>query len=182
MLLKKARFLYSLVFLLTLCLVCCTSNHTPVQSHLKETEPALNYLKSLKGKWLVYGHKEGTFAWEFDVTSRGKVVVERLKAGTATEMTTIYHLDNGLLFGKHFCQLQNQPVLTAVTSELEGDLHFLCNGHVGNAKSHNDLHMHGVHFQKTDSSLFIWMDMYKNGKLAFETRYELFRVDTLMSN
>jgi len=161
-------------------LFSCTSHQSPVQKPLEDTESALNYLKDLKGNWVVYGQKEGPFGWEFDVTSRGKVVVERLKLGTPTEMTTIYHLDKGILFGKHFCQLQNQPVLTAVTSEIEGDLHFLCNGHVGNTKSHDDLHMHGVHFQKTDSSLFIWMDMYKDGKLAFETRYELFRVDTLM--
>jgi hypothetical protein len=93
-------------------------------------------------------------------------------------MTTVYHIDNGILVGNHYCQLQNQPKLTVVTSDSEGDLNFLCNGKVGNTQSHNELHMHGVHFQKTEKSLLIWMDMFKDGKFDFETRYELFRVDS----
>ena len=118
------------------------------------------------------------FGWEFDVTSRGSVIIERLKVGTPAEMTTVYHLDNGILLGNHLCQLQNQPNLTAVESETEGDLHFLCDGQVGSTQSHNELHMHGVHFQKKDSSLVIWMDMLEDGEVAFETRYELFRVES----
>ena len=93
-------------------------------------------------------------------------------------MLTIYNLDDGILRANHFCQLQNQPNLIAVNSEVEGDLHFLCNEQVGNTRSHDELHMHGVHFQKKDSSLVVWMDMYKNGAISFETRYELFRVDS----
>lgn len=36
--------------------------------------------------------------------------------------------------------------------------------------------MHGVHFKKKANSLLIWMDMVENGELAFETKYELFKV------
>ncbi len=146
-------------------------------NHLQDTEAALNYLKGLKGKWEVRSNKEGVFGWEFDVTSRGNVVVERLKVGTPTEMATVYNIDDGVLLANHFCQLQNQPNLAAVVSNNNGDLYFLCDGKVGNTKSHDELHMHGVHFQKKDSSLIIWMDMFENGKVAFEIRYELVRVD-----
>ncbi len=45
-----------------------------------------------------------------------------------------------------------------------------------NTRSHDELHIYGIHFQKNDSSLIIWMDMYKNGSIDFETRYELFRL------
>ena len=90
-------------------------------------------------------------------------------------MTTTYYLDDGQLNAAHYCQLQNQPHLKAVSSETEGDLHFVCNGHVGNTKSHAELHMHGVHFQKKDDSLLIWMDMLEDGKIAFKTTYELVR-------
>ncbi len=93
-------------------------------------------------------------------------------------MLTVYNLDEGILIANHFCQLQNQPKLIAVASNIEGDLHFLCDGQVGSTKSHDELHMHGVHFQQKDSSLIIWMDMYKNGSIDFETKYELFRVDS----
>lgn len=177
---SKKLLLQSLtVGLIVICISACTNKQSHIHSPLPDSEAALKYLKELEGKWVVQGGEEEVFGWEFDVTSRGKVVVERLKVGTPTEMTTVYHLDNGILFGKHFCQLQNQPVLTAVTSETEGDLHLLCNGLVGNTQSHNELHMHGVHFQKKDTSLLIWMDMLENEKLAFETRYELFRVDSM---
>jgi hypothetical protein len=165
--------------IIIICITACISNQSETPSPLPDTDGAINYLKGLEGKWVVQGGEEGVFGWEFDVTSRGGVIIERLKVGTPTEMTTIYNLDNEILVGNHYCQLQNQPNLTAVTSETEGDLHFLCNGKVGNTQSHDELHMHGVHFQKKDTSLLIWMDMFKDGKLDFETRYELFRVDSL---
>ena len=168
--------------LIVICIAACTSSHPQVTNHLPDTETAFDYLKALEGKWEVHGDKEGVFGWEFDVTSRGRVIIEKLKVGTPAEMMTVYHLDlldNGNLVGRHYCQLQNQPNLTAVTSDVEGDLHFLCDGSVGNTLSHDELHMHGVHYQKNDSSLLIWMDMFENEKIAFETRYELFRIDSL---
>lgn len=156
----------------------CNKEQSQVNIPHSNNEVGMNYLKGLEGKWIVQGGDEGVFGWEFDLTSRGGVIVERLKVGTPTEMMTVYNLDDGILIANHFCQLQNQPKLTAVSSKTDGNLHFLCNGQVGNTKSHDELHMHGVHFQKKDSSLIIWMDMYKNGSVAFETKYELFRAES----
>jgi hypothetical protein len=51
----------------------------------------------------------------------------------------------------------------------------MCDGELGTAESHAELHMHGVHFKKTEESVVIWMDMLKNGEIAFETRYTLRR-------
>lgn len=82
------------------------------------------------------------------MTARDRVIVERLKVGTSTEMSTIYYIDNGRLFANHYCQLNNQPSLTAISSAIDGDLHFECNGQVGNTESHDELHIHGVHFKK----------------------------------
>lgn len=175
---KELAKLYLMLSITFLCITSCTNNKQDVSINHQDTETAINYLKGLEGKWIVQGGKEGIFDWEFDLTSKDGVIIERLKKGTPTEMLTIYNLDEGILRANHFCQLQNQPNLIAVTSETVGDLHFLCNGNVGNTKSHDELHMHGVHFQKKDSSLIIWMDMYKNGTIEFETRYELFRVDS----
>lgn len=31
---------------------------------------------------------------------------------------------------------------------------------------------------KTDSRLKVWMDMYQNGAIVFQNRYELFRADS----
>jgi len=173
---KKNAILYLTLLIIFISFCGCTHKQSETQNQLTYTKDAISYLKGLEGKWIVQGGEEGIFGWEFDLTSRDGVIIERLKTGTPTEMLTIYNLDDEILRANHFCQLQNQPNLIAVTSEIEGDLHFLCNEQVGNAKSHDELHMHGVHFQKKDSSLVIWMDMYKNGAISFETRYELFRV------
>jgi len=175
---KKYKTLYLTLLVVLISFCGCTEKVSKNRNQLTDTKAAISYLKGLEGKWIVQGGEEGIFGWEFDLTSREGVIIERLKTGTPTEMLTIYNLDDGVLRANHFCQLQNQPNLIAVTSETEGDLHFLCNEEVGNTRSHNDLHMHGVHFQKKDSSLTVWMDMYKNGAISFETRYKLFRVDS----
>jgi hypothetical protein len=35
--------------------------------------------------------------------------------------------------------------------------------------------MHGVHFKRAGESMVIWMDMLKDGEIAFGTRYTLRR-------
>ena len=177
---KKTVRQLLILSLIIICFVACKKEQEQKQimdnDNIQNAEAALNYLKELQGNWEVNGGDEGVFGWEFETTSRGNVVVERLKVGTPTEMTTVYNIDKGVLKGSHYCQLQNQPHLTAVNSETDGDLHFLCDGQVGNTQSHDELHMHGVHFKKKENSLLVWMDMVENGKVKFETKYELFRV------
>lgn len=142
-------------------------------------QPAFDFLKSLEGRWVVQGGDEGQFGWEFDVTSRGSVVIERLKVGTPAEMITAYYLDNGELIAAHYCQLKNRPQLTAVSTSDGGDLNLVCNGAVGNTRSHAELHMHGVHFQKRGDSLSIWMDMFEKGDVAYTASFTLVRVGAL---
>ncbi|MHC4991460.1 MAG: hypothetical protein ACYTGC_10805 [Planctomycetota bacterium] len=163
--------------LIVLSLAACASNPPLLPDPHPDGQAAFDYLKGLEGEWVVQGGDEGPFGWDFDVTSRGSVVVERLKVGTPTEMTTVYHLEDTTLVASHYCQLRNQPRLTAVSTDVEGDLHFVCDGSVGNAESHAELHMHGVHFRKEGENLVIWMDMLENGEVAFRTSYTLVRAD-----
>jgi len=156
-------------------LISCQSNSNSESNVEIDSSSAFNYLKNLEGSWTVDGGDEGIFGWEFDVTSRGKVIVEKLKVGTPAEMTTVYSIDNGKLMANHYCQLNNQPTLRQVKMDKDGDLHFECNGDVGNTQSHDALHMHGVHFKKEGDKMIVWMDMLENGKVAFETKYELRR-------
>lgn len=72
---------------------------------LLEGQAAFDYLKQLEGEWGVDGGNEGVFGWKLEVTARGSTVIERLKVGTPTEMTTVYHLDRGTLIVAHYCQL-----------------------------------------------------------------------------
>ena len=157
----------------------CTNKKSEIKNSLTDTEDAISYLKGLEGKWVaVLDSDQSKYGFEYILSARDGVIIERLRTDIPTEMLTVYNLDNGILRANHFCQLQNQPNLIAVASETEGDLHFLCDGQVGNTASHDELHMHGYHLMKTDSSLIVWMDMYKDGVLDFESRYELFRVDS----
>ena len=175
---KRLGLLYLTWLIIFICFYGCTNKKSESQNHLTDTKAAINYLKSLEGKWLAtLASNQSKFGWEFDLSAKD-VIIERLRTDVPTEMLTVYNLDNGILRADHFCQLQNQPNLIAVASEAEGDIHFLCDEQVGNTASHDELHMHGYHLMKTDSSLIVWMDMYKNGTLDFETRYELFRADS----
>jgi len=175
--LKRNISLITLI-LIIFSFIACKSNSSSKEIESVDSRSAFNYLKGLEGKWVVLGEKEGTFGWEFDLTCRGKVIIEKLKVGTPAEMTTVYAINNGKLVANHYCQLNNQPSLTHVASITAGDLHFECNGYVGNTKSHDELHMHGVYFQKKGDKMIIWMDMMEHGKIAFETKYELVRIES----
>ncbi|MFT7487167.1 MAG: hypothetical protein ACI9F9_003026 [Candidatus Paceibacteria bacterium] len=161
--------------LVSALLFSCASNGSHKAELHSDPAAAFDYLANLKGDWVVQGGDEGPFGWNFDTTARGGVILERLKVGTPTEMTTVHHQEDGALIGSQFCQLGNQPRVLAVESEVKGDLHFECDGRLGGAESHDDLHMHGVHFQMTGERLRVWMDMFKDGELEFETSYQLLR-------
>lgn len=165
---------YVLIFLL---FIGCRTDIKVEKEVIINGQESFDYLKQLEGNWTVDGGDEGIFGWEFDITSRGNVIIEKLKVGTPTEMTTVYSIDNGKLLANHYCQLNNQPNLTEVKSTIDGDIHFECNGKVGNTASHDALHMHGVHFKREGETMIVWMDMMENGKIAFETRYVLTRND-----
>ncbi len=163
-----------LILILLQAAACATTTHQPAHES-PDAQTSFEYLKDLEGQWVVDGGDEGIFGWEFEITARGTIVIERLKVGTPTEMTTVYHIENGQLRADHYCQLGNQPHLAAVNSETPGDLHFLCNGKVGSTASHHELHMHRVHFKTEGENVRVWMDMVKDDEVAFQTTYTLVR-------
>ncbi|EAQ99705.1 hypothetical protein [Maribacter sp. HTCC2170] len=176
---KKYGILYFAILTILLSFYGCTNKQSEIQNSLTNTEDAMKFLNGLEGKWIaVLDGDQSTYGFEYILSARDKVIIERLRTDIPTEMLTVYNLDNGILRANHFCQLQNQPNLIAVTSEDEGDLNFLCVGEVGNTKTHDELHMHGYHLMKTDSGIKVWMDMYQDGATAFQSKYELFRVDS----
>ena len=92
-------------------------------------------------------------------------------------MLTVYNLDNGILKADHFCQLNSHPKLIAVNLD-EGDINFICTGVIGNTSNNDEFHMHGYHILKTDKGFKLWMDMFEDGKLVLNNRYDLFKVDS----
>jgi hypothetical protein len=140
---------------------------------IRETHKGLNYIKALEGDWIVKTQDGSQYGWNFKITSKGGVVIDHQKIGTPTEMLTIYYLDKGKLRADHFCQLQNQPEL--LESESEHDLSFACSGDVGGADSHDELHLHGLHYKKNGEDLDILMDMFKEGEVVKTITYKLQR-------
>jgi len=175
---KKQGIPYLTLLIIFTGICGCTNKKSEIQNSLTNTEDAMKYLNGLEGKWIaVLDSDKSKYGFEYISSARDGVIIERLRTDIPTEMLTVYNLDNGLLRANHFCQLQNQPNLIAVDSG-EGDLNFLCDGKVGNTKTHDEFHMHGYHLMKTDSSIKVWMDMYKDGEIMMNNRYELFRVDS----
>ena len=136
---------------------------------------AFEYLKGLEGKWVVQNGKPDAPQWEFEVTSRGSAIVERLLIGTEKEMTTVYHLDNDRLIGTHYCQMKNQPHIVAVSKE--GDnLNFECDGNVTNTKSHQEQHMHNVRYKRMGEDVEVSMDIVKEGQIVSAPAFRLTRL------
>ena len=71
--------LFLALIIIHICIAGCSDNQSDVQNQLLDSEAAFNFLKELEGKWVVQGGKEGVFGWEFDLTSRDGVIIERLK-------------------------------------------------------------------------------------------------------
>ena len=61
-------------------------------------------------------------------------------------MTSIYHMNNGVLEMTHYCSAGNQPHFKATSASTPEKIEFECVGNGGNMKSENDMHIHHVLF------------------------------------
>ena len=110
----------------------------------------LEKLKALAGDWLADGHEDKGVIVTYRVSSGGSAVVETLFVGQAHEMISIYTVDKGDLVMTHYCSLGNQPRLKGGAKIEKGVLTFRCTKTVGNAKSHDEMHIHGLDLTFTD--------------------------------
>jgi hypothetical protein len=71
----------------------------------------LEMLKTLAGKWKgTMITKDGPVASvEYQITSGGTAVIEKLFPGTSDEMATVYYLDGDDLVATHYFSAGNQP-------------------------------------------------------------------------
>ena len=156
----------------------CVNKISEIENSITNTENALSYLRNLEGEWIATLENDSSqYGFEYILSARDNVIIERLRTDIPTEMLTVYNVEHNILKASHFCQLQNHPKLMAVNSG-GGDINLLCTGEVGNTSNHDEFHMHGYHILKTDSSYKVWMDMYKDGEIIMNNRYELFRVNS----
>ena len=104
----------------------------------------LEFLRQLEGRWVAPASDEAPAGHElsFHVTAGGHAVEEREFIGTPMEMLTVYHMDGRELAATHYCVLGNQPRLTAAAGLADDTLSFGCAGRPGNARSHDEEHVH----------------------------------------
>jgi len=138
-------------------------------------------IKALAGVW------EGTHAMgkegneekvtvEYQVTSGGNAVVEKLFTGTPHEMVSVYHdSKNGKLSMTHYCMLPNRPELILTSADKNRlDMTLAENSDIDVAK---ETHMHSltISFSDPDHMTQKWMS-FEGGKEKDSTIIELSRV------
>ena len=81
---------------------------------------AFQKLKSLDGTWIGAQTMEGEVhkvSVEYDLSSNGSALIEKLFCGAPHEMISIYHERQGKLQLTHYCALANQPNLILTKSK-----------------------------------------------------------------
>ena len=132
--------------------------HAGAPKKQEDTSSAeLKRIKSLAGgRWTsttsMFGKKNQKVYTEFQVTSAGSAVLERIFPGTPQEMLSVYYDNNGKLMMTHYCMLRNRPTLKLVKSD--GDTLVLDIVKVEDLKSKKDPHMGGLTFYFKDKNHF----------------------------
>ena len=96
------------------------ASHEMSQS-VDTSSPELKRIKSLAGRWTsttsMFGKKNQRVYTEYQVTSGGSAVLERIFPGTPHEMVSVYYdNDKGKLTMTHYCLLKNRPTLTLAST------------------------------------------------------------------
>lgn len=134
-------------------------------------------LKKLAGKWegtSIMGGKEQKVAVEYQVTSGGSALMEKLMPGTPHEMVSMYYEKGGKPRMTHFCMLYNRPELE-LKSAKGNDMNFeLAKG--GEVKT-GEAHMHALTTRWVDDDHFTqkWTS-YEGGKPKETSTFNFTRV------
>ncbi len=116
-------------------------------------DPRFARLKKLVGDWA--NEKEpDRVASSWRLTAGGSTLQETLGPGTDHEMVTMYVMDGAELKLTHYCVMGNQPSMKAAKELKDGALTFECVA-VGNAKSHDDAHMHSAKFTFSSDDKYV---------------------------
>ena len=115
---------------------------------------AFSRLKSLAGTWEAETPM-GKFQSVYEVVAGGSVLLERVTGGQhASPMITAYHLEGDKLELTHYCELGNQPRMTAKDINLDrGEIAFEFAG-AGNLVSPAAEHMHSATLRLVDNDHF----------------------------
>lgn len=134
------------------------------------TDARFEFLRALAGTWLAEDGATDMPAgamFEFRVTAGGTAIEEREMIGTPMEMVTLYHMEGDDLVATHYCALGNQPRMRAAKQVVDDTLSFACNGKPGNARSHDDEHVHSWTIRRgADGNVHYSAELIKDGKVT----------------
>lgn len=171
----KGMLHFGKVLTLTACLICLAASAgdkpTPAQA-------AFERLKGLAGEWRgrIGDREKGPAATVlFRTTAAGHTVMETLFPGTAHEMVTMYHLEEGKLVLTHYCAAGNQPRMALTKKSTADVLDFNFIGGA-NLSARRDGHMHAarIRFESRDALATEW-DYFQDGKKSDTKKFFLKR-------
>ena len=136
----------------------------------KVQDPRFEFLAGLAGTWISEtggADMPAGMPFEFRVTAGGTAVEEREMIGTPQEMVTLYHMEGGDLVATHYCMLGNQPRMRAAKRVVDDTLSFACAGKPGNARSHDDEHVHAWSIRRgEDGRVHYTAQLAKDGEVS----------------
>jgi hypothetical protein len=115
---------------------------------------AFDRMKSLEGEWevsVVENGKELSTVSTFRLVSGGSVLMNDLAPGTPHEMVTMFHKDGDDVLATHYCMMNNQPRMRAVSTEQTNAVAFEFKD-ATNLPNPAAAHMAGVKFIILDSN------------------------------
>ena len=115
----------------------------------------LNRIKGLAGRWTattsMFGKPNQRVYTEYQVTSGGSTVLERIFPGTPQEMVSVYYDDDhGKLAMTHYCIMRNRPTLKLKNSSADTITMDVKN--IAGLKSKNDPAMGGITIRFKDKN------------------------------
>lgn len=134
---------------------------------------AFKKLESLVGNW------HGTYQWiggrggnataTYSLTGNGSALVENLYYDKDPVMTSVYHMDSGILRMTHFCASGNQPRLKAVSFDDDERVIQFDMIDITNLSTPLAPHVHAVKLVlESESKISITFSVTNNGKESTE--------------
>ena len=171
---KKIISVLAGFILMTSCAIAGEDMNMPAYQGSAEFEQ----IKKLAGAWqgkTKMGEEEKVLEVQYQVTSNGSAVIERLMVGEPNEMVTVYYDKGDKLAMMHYCSLGNRPEMELISSSDKEMMLSLMNDSPIDAAKETHMHALKIDWIDEDHITQSWT-LYQDGQPAGEHVFELTRV------